>query len=728
MNVDLTSRTSMKKNTLKWTRIACVAGGLVLLSQGQAQTSQGTQGGNPSTTQMFAEHLTGKRQVSRRHSKPQPMNLAAQHADDTNVAEIEMFVGESRVFPTPGVARVAVGNGKILTAAALDDKEVILFANGAGTSSLFVWTQSGQYQRVKINIVPGDTSRIAREIAAFLAAIPNAKASVIGDKVIVEGSNLTDLDLARIDLLGKRYPQLVNFTNPMGFERMVQLDVKVVEFPVSELREFGLTWNAMGGATLGAVWTPIRKGKASDLAANINADTSANVSSDGSPLHTLPLSLNILGALNMGLGATLQALEQEGKTVMLAEPKLSARSGSKATFLAGGEIPYPVSSANGPNIVFKPYGVRLNIEPSVDAVGNIRASIETEVSTIDGSVSTTFGPALLTRKTSTEFNVHSGETIVLSGLIQREQSNNVNKVPGLGEIPIIGALFRSKKFSNKETELVIFVTPTVYDAQAATNLKQVEQVEQRLRQDFGFAPGGGKHDGPTSDAMTSQSQASHVEVLNGKPPVQSTKAGGVGPAEDAAIAVTSQQLKPQPFDEPNGSALRVLRNRAAMYSEPDLASHALLVEARGAIVTLREDPATPSNGNWLPVQTGALQGWMLRSDVEPTRLNVSLAKPPGGKEPKVSDASPIAQAVAPQVSAKPLTLQALTKRGALAVTATRLPLLLTADVNAPVIAMTAAGELVYALDTPPQGRWSAVDYRGQRGWMSTPWLQAVSVD
>ena len=181
--------------------------------------------------------------VRRKSATPsQPYAPIKKQDDQGQIAEIEMFVGESRVFPAPNVGRIAVGNGQIMTAAALDKKEVIVFANGAGTSSLFVWNGDGRYQRIKINIVAGDTSRVAREVAAFLAAIPNAKASIVGDKVIVEGDNLPDADMAKIDQLEKRYPQLVNFTNRIGWEQMVMMDVKVVEFPRSELRDIGLKW------------------------------------------------------------------------------------------------------------------------------------------------------------------------------------------------------------------------------------------------------------------------------------------------------------------------------------------------------------------------------------------------------------------------------------------------------------------------------------------------------
>jgi pilus assembly protein CpaC len=415
-----------------------------------------------------------------------------QPKDEAPIPDIEMFVGESRVFPAPGVGRIAVGNGSILTAAALDGKEVILFANAVGTSSLFVWNDDGRYQRVKVNIVPGDTSRYAREIAAFLAGIPKAKTSIIGDKVIVEGDGLTDGDLSRIEMLAKRYPQVVNFTDPLGFEQMVMIDVKVVEFPVTELRELGLKWNGVGGAAIGGIWSPVRRGNAGPYQVNIETGqgNSAPITSAGGSSNAVPLpaGLNILSAVNLGLNATLNALAQEGKTTVLAEPQLSARNGSKASFLAGGEIPYSVSTIAGTTIQFKPYGVRLDILPKVDRHGSIRATIETEFSQIDNSVTTSTGPALLTRKTNTEFNVQSGDTIVLSGLVQRENSTNIDKVPFLGDVPVLGALFKSKKFQDKETELVVFVTPTVVDSRSPGMVDRVRKTSERLDERLGPQP------------------------------------------------------------------------------------------------------------------------------------------------------------------------------------------------------------------------------------------------
>ncbi|HET9642449.1 MAG TPA: pilus assembly protein N-terminal domain-containing protein, partial [Burkholderiaceae bacterium] len=265
--------------------------------------------------------------------------------DEAPIPEIEMFVGESRVFPAPGVARIAVGNGSILTAAALDGKEVILFANATGTSSLFIWNADGRYQRVKINIVPGDAARHVREVAAFLSTIPKAKASVVGTSIIVEGDELSDADLLKIEELAKRYPQIVNFTNKVGWEQMVSFDVKVVEFPTSALKEIGLKWNSTGGAGIAGIWAPIRRGN--DGPYQLNIQTGQNnappiTSPGGQQAVPMPSGLNALGALNMGLNAQLNLLAQDGRAAVLAEPQLSARNGAKASFVAGGEIPYAV--------------------------------------------------------------------------------------------------------------------------------------------------------------------------------------------------------------------------------------------------------------------------------------------------------------------------------------------------------------------------------------------------
>jgi pilus assembly protein CpaC len=417
------------------------------------------------------------------HDRPYaPIPSAASSEGDGTAAEIELFTGESRVFPAPGVARIAVGNGTLFTASAIDQREVILFAHATGTSTLYLWNRDGRHQRVKVVIVAGDTRRQAREIAAFLSGMPQARASVVGTHIIVEGDELADADLSKIEELAKRYPQIVNFTNRVGWEKMVMLDVKVVEFPISVLRDIGLAWSSTGGAAIAGIWAPARRGNAGpyEVAIRTGTDNAVPVTGPGNTPAVVPSGLNAIAFMNLGLNAQLHLLAQEGKASLLAQPQLSARNGSKASFLAGGEIPYPVSTRDGIGIQFKPYGVRLEITPRVDRQGVIRATIQTEVSGIDRSVTTSGGPALLSRKTETEFNLRDGETIVLAGLLQRETSHDIDKVPFLGDLPVIGALFRSQRFQNKETELVVFVTPSVVDARSRGVTDGIRRAQERL--------------------------------------------------------------------------------------------------------------------------------------------------------------------------------------------------------------------------------------------------------
>lgn len=404
--------------------------------------------------------------------------------------EFEMFVGESRVFATPGVARIAVGSGQVITANALDGKDVIVFANGAGTTMLYVWTNDGRYQRIKVTVMANDVARYAREVASFLSTIPKTKATVVGDKVIVEGDDLSDADRDKVAELAKRYPQIVNFTGQIGWEQTVLMDVKVVEFPRTKLRELGLKWGAAGGAAVGGIWRPVNRGDTTGLSISPPAGDAGALPITSTSANGLvyPSSPIITSAVNLGLSAQLQALEQNGTATVLAQPQLSTRSGYKATFHAGGEIPYSVASVNGVTVQFKPYGIRLDIEPRVARSGAIRAVIDSEVSSIDSSVSTTNGPALLTRRTRTEFNVKPGETIVLAGLLQRTNSTDTEGVPFLGNLPILGALFRSKRFQNKETELVVLVTPHLVDSNTPALKDRIERVHERLKQNLGDAP------------------------------------------------------------------------------------------------------------------------------------------------------------------------------------------------------------------------------------------------
>ncbi|MCW5233065.1 pilus assembly protein N-terminal domain-containing protein [Verminephrobacter eiseniae] len=640
----------------------------------------------------------------------QPYLPIRKQDDQAQVPEIEMFVGESRVFPSPGVARIAVGNGKVLTAAALDEREVIVFANEVGTSSLFVWNEDGRYQRVKINVVPGDTSRYAREIAAFLSTIANTKASIIGDKVIVEGDNLSDIDLRKIEDLRKHYPQIVNFTNQIGWEQMVLMDVKVVEFPVNELRELGLRWTAKGGASIGGIWSPIRRVHQDGL--RIDIESPPITAADGD-LIPLPKGLNILSALNMGLGAKLDLLASQGKASILAQPQLSARNGAKAEFLAGGEYPYVASSINGPTVMFKPYGIKLKITPRVDRNGVIRAEIDSEVSNIDPSISTAAGPALSVRRTFTEFNVQNGETMVLSGLMSRKTSQNIDKVPFLGDLPVLGALFRSKRFQNDETELVVFVTPTVINSQSPGLVQRIERITDDLRQRYGPAPWLDQPGpAPAHLPRLAPARLASADASIASAPMPAA-AAIVRPERLATVPARRNPLEPPPIDH-----WRVVHDGLVLHAGPDAGSQALLQLGQGSFVRAAPDrpPMSDAHQGWRAVAVGALQGWVRDASLRPVAHAPDTSAPPDG--PHAQQARQGQEIAAHHTGGK----HAHPAPGSYRVALGALALRVAPDINAPVLQRLAQGSLLEVLPQAPQAQFSAVQVDGQRGWVETQWL------
>jgi len=392
---------------------------------------------------------------------------------------LSLQVGELRVLAVPDVARVAVGDGQVVNAVTTEEKEVIVFARREGSTVLQVWSEDGTRRRFDIEVAPEGARRVQQELRAVLERIPNARISNVGDKFIVEGDDLSDADRERLAQLGQRYPQLVDFTGQIGWDRMVLLDVQVVEVPRSQLQELGVRWNSEsdGGLVAGLAWD----------AGTRRWDERPGSAGQPSPMPILGPAASMAGyfGVNALLSARINAMAQTGTAVVLAQPQLLARSGATAEFLAGGEVPYSTVDANGnTNTAFKPYGVSLRITPQIERNGAVRSHIEVEVSSIDSALSVPNGPSLKTRRASTEFNVRSGQTLVMAGFLSRDESRNVSKVPGLGDVPVLGRLFSSTRFQHSETELAIFVTPIVVAADHPDLQVRVARGREILRSTF----------------------------------------------------------------------------------------------------------------------------------------------------------------------------------------------------------------------------------------------------
>lgn len=403
-----------------------------------------------------------------------PISAAA-----TTMSLLSLQVGEVKVLAIPDVARVAVGDGHVVNAVTTDEKEVIVFARHEGSTSLQAWSADGQRWQYQIDVAPEGMRQTQDELRSVLERIPGARLTVVGDKLVVEGDDLSDGERERVAELAKRYPQLLDFTGQVGWDRMVLLDVQVVEVPRITLSELGLRWSAAseGGLNAGMAW-----------------DGGSNRLMDRPGETVLPLAFPATVAagyfgVNALLSARINAMAQSGTAVVLAQPQLLARSGATAEFLAGGEVPYSTTDANGnTNTEFKPYGVSLRITPQIERNGAVRSRIEVEVSSVDTAFSAPGGPSLKTRRAATEFNVRSGQTLVLAGFLSREASRHVDKVPGLGDIPLLGKLFKSSRRQRQETELAIFVTPSVVSADHPALARRVHESERILEANFEDPP------------------------------------------------------------------------------------------------------------------------------------------------------------------------------------------------------------------------------------------------
>ncbi len=325
--------------------------------------------------------------------------------------KVDMFVGEVKVLGRVQVQRVAVGNGKILRAEVLASGELLVIASTAGSSSIRLWNKDGTQTDYNVRVTEGD---------------PETR---------------------------------------FHMEKMVRMKVKMVEFRKNALGQLGIDWSDGAAGPGFAI--------AGDAVGN-NLFRPAAEGFTGLPNTVKPFSTYFGIASN--ITSRINFLSTNGDAVMLAEPVLTAASGGSAKFLAGGEVPYPTRDANGNTVVdFKEYGIKLDISPQIDSAGNVRTLIDTEISSLDPAVSVQGAPGLLTRRAQTQVNVRSGETIVISGLLTSETSKDVDKLPGLGNLPVLGALFKSKNVRNSVSELVIFVTPEVIDP-GKNNMSAINQV------------------------------------------------------------------------------------------------------------------------------------------------------------------------------------------------------------------------------------------------------------
>lgn len=377
---------------------------------------------------------------------------------------------------------VLVSSPEIVDAVVRTPRRVFLLALKVGQTNAFFFDGAG-HQLASIDIrVEKDVSDLSAMIASHMPG-SNIKVSAVNDHVVLSGSVASAQDSARAQDLAGRFAgdptKVVNMLSVPTSEQ-VMLRVRVAEMRRNIAKQFGIDLASaavVAGVPLAASSAPqfALVGKAlNDL---VGASAGQVCASGANPLTTpnCPLGPN-------NLQGTLKALESIGLVHLLAEPNLTAVSGETAKFLAGGEFPVPVSRDRDGNVTieFKPFGVGLSFTPVVLSAGRISLQVSTEVSeltntgafTLQGSTATNglTIPALSVRRTQTTVELPSGGSFAIAGLMQHNSRQVIQALPGVKDMPILGALFRSRDYQNDETELVVIISAYLVHPTADANL------------------------------------------------------------------------------------------------------------------------------------------------------------------------------------------------------------------------------------------------------------------
>jgi pilus assembly protein CpaC len=372
---------------------------------------------------------------------------------------VQLTVGRSVLLTSAAPLRkVYVGNPTVLQTYTSGSAEVVLTARSAGVSSLMIWDEAGGHRLYTV-FANVDTASLCTSLEA---AFPGSsiRANAAEGKIFLTGSVGTDAASdAAVKLASQFAKEVVNSVRVIPIHgKQVQLKLRVVEVDRTRLEQLGINIFA-GGRT--AVTTTT--GQFASTATGAGSTLSVS-----NPLNVL------LYNSKLNVGVTVSDLEQKEVLQVLAEPTLTTLSGVPARFLAGGEFPFPVIQPGGGagtsasvTIQFRPYGVKVDFTPTVNADGTIHLKLAPEVSTLDYSNAVTISgftiPALSTRRAETEVEIRDGESFAFTGLLDHRTTDVMSKVPGIANVPILGQLFRSKNVNHSVLELVVIVTASVID-------------------------------------------------------------------------------------------------------------------------------------------------------------------------------------------------------------------------------------------------------------------------
>jgi pilus assembly protein CpaC len=412
-------------------------------------------------------------------SQAVPQSAAVSQADPAPSAEgpqqLHLLVGRSLVITSPTrIKRVSLADPAIAEAIVVSPTQVLVNGKAPGGVSLLLWDDQDQSQAFEVS-VDIDVLSLTEKIHQVFPSEP-VQVETSKDVVMLSGKISSQAVADKIlEVVKNATPKVTSLMQvPAAPTGEILLEVKFAEVQRSVLSQFGVNILSLPNAkNIGTLTTqqfsPPTLGQVGGAGGG---------SSSSSTPGTTQTAFNVSSLLNLfifrpdiNLGATIQDLQNKNILQILAEPNVMTASGKEASFLAGGEFPFPVIQSSGGGtaptvtIQFKEFGVRLNFTPTITADGLIHLKAQPEVSALDFANALTIQgfniPALSTRRVTSEMDLRDGQTFAIAGLVDNRVTELLSKMPGIGDIPVLGKLFQSKSLNKSKDELLVIVTPHI---------------------------------------------------------------------------------------------------------------------------------------------------------------------------------------------------------------------------------------------------------------------------
>jgi pilus assembly protein CpaC len=384
------------------------------------------------------------------HALPEP------DAAKAPATSLSLYANQSVVLDTPfDIKRVAIARPETADVMVVSPRQIVVIGKSAGTTTLVYWSREEVPN--KVEVVVGINLEIAKEDLQKIAPGETFEVTAAGDKLILTGTVSDNVVQTRLVEGAQAYAKgIVNLLKVKKLEQVL-LQIRVSEIDRTLAKELGFNFLFLGNSHLGGISPP---NNFNPLGGDPRVPSLGNGITD-------QLTAFITKPGLKDFAVFMRALDDKGGVKLLAEPNIVVANGAEGKFLVGGEFPVVISTGSTGtssfSVVYKEYGVRLGFQPKISPNGEIYLHVAQEVSELDFVNAVVLSgfriPALKTRKAESGLQLADGQTFVLAGLLDNKVSKQVSKIPLLGDIPILGALFRSTRYTNNETELMVMITP-----------------------------------------------------------------------------------------------------------------------------------------------------------------------------------------------------------------------------------------------------------------------------